>query len=223
MYAVTSGSMTPEYPRGSVVVVVPTQPEEIQIGDDITFQGPVADTLVTHRVIDIDTENRVFYTQGTNNSVPDSSPPPFETLIGKVEYSIPYVGHLVELLKTTTGKILAGCLLIVILLLLLIPELVSPPKEKSEKKQKKDKKEPPSPRETLEPRGELEEPEKVIPLPLPIEEIPQPQKEEASPSIGLPPQREEKVRREVPVYDDPSPFEGFPPFLKESEIPYDDE
>ena len=82
IYAVMSGSMEPYYHVGSVVIVDKhVEPEEVQIGDPITFHlgnGSVA----THRVIDIDPEARTFSTKGDANEDPDMAPVSFDNLVG---------------------------------------------------------------------------------------------------------------------------------------------
>ncbi|MDR2686513.1 MAG: signal peptidase I, partial [Oscillospiraceae bacterium] len=67
MLSVQSGSMEPEIPVGSLVLVVPTKFEKIEVGNDVTYKlnpGEVPGTNVTHRVMDIDRENSALVTQG---------------------------------------------------------------------------------------------------------------------------------------------------------------
>ena len=83
IYAVMSGSMEPYYHVGSLVIVDKhVSPEEISVGDPITFRmnsGAVA----THRVVSIDEEAREFTTKGDANEVQDMAPVPFDNMIGK--------------------------------------------------------------------------------------------------------------------------------------------
>jgi signal peptidase len=61
--AVLSGSMEPTYHVGSMLYVKSETPENIKQGDPITFK--INDnTMVTHRVIAIDSANQCFYTKG---------------------------------------------------------------------------------------------------------------------------------------------------------------
>ena len=76
IFRVQTGSMIPKYQIGDVILVKETEPENIQIGDDITYQGEkgaVNGILVTHRVIDIEEVDgkRVFHTQGIANYAED--------------------------------------------------------------------------------------------------------------------------------------------------------
>ena len=76
IFRVQTGSMIPKYQIGDVILVKETEPENIEIGDDITYQGEtgaVSGLLVTHRVIDIEEVDvkRVFHTQGIANYAED--------------------------------------------------------------------------------------------------------------------------------------------------------
>lgn len=108
---VLSESMSPNINMGDVVITAPTQPEEIRIGDVITFkQSTVADPerCVTHRVVNITTENDTiqFQTKGDANNGPDMMPVDSSDLIGKIAFSIPFIGFLPYYVKTPIGFIL---------------------------------------------------------------------------------------------------------------------
>ena len=51
LYSVESGSMTPEYPVDSLIIVREVEPESIQPGDVITFVANADGMVVTHREI----------------------------------------------------------------------------------------------------------------------------------------------------------------------------
>jgi len=80
---VLSGSMEPTYHTGSLIYVKPCAPEDVQVGDAITFVLNEDLDVVTHRVISIDAENEHFYTQGDANDAPDGAPVYFKNLIGR--------------------------------------------------------------------------------------------------------------------------------------------
>ena len=94
---VLSGSMTPTYGIGDVVVVKPVDTDELRVGDVITFQ-PIADNpaLTTHRIIGevFGSEGREFLTQGDANDAPDLAPITPEQVKGEVWYTVPVVGYL---------------------------------------------------------------------------------------------------------------------------------
>ena len=90
VYAVISGSMEPTYPVGSVVFVKEILPNEIKIGDCITYN--YVGEYVTHRVVDM--ENGIFYTKGDANEHIDM-PVNFNQLIGfSKEIYLPYIGYI---------------------------------------------------------------------------------------------------------------------------------
>ena len=68
---VLSGSMEPTYHTGSLIYVKPCAPEDVQVGDPITFVLNEDLDVVTHRVVSIDAENQHFYTKGDANDAPD--------------------------------------------------------------------------------------------------------------------------------------------------------
>lgn len=125
-FAVMSGSMEPYYHVGSIVYVdKDISPEEIQVGDPITFRK--ADTAVaTHRVIAIDEEARQFTTKGDANEVQDMAPVSFDNVIGKAGMSIPLLGYISLNITTKKGMIVAAAVVVVFILLQLIPEILKP-------------------------------------------------------------------------------------------------
>ncbi|WP_162616447.1 signal peptidase I [Xylanimonas allomyrinae] len=94
---VLSGSMEPALAPGDLVVVRPTPADRLQIGDVVTFQPVSADpTLVTHRVTGLTLGRDGVHgltTQGDANSAPDE-PIVADQVMGKVLYSVPWVGRL---------------------------------------------------------------------------------------------------------------------------------
>lgn len=105
--AVLSGSMEPALETGSLVVTRPVDPEEIEVGDIITFNSVwLGGRSVTHRVIDIKKNSPVsFQTQGDNCGMPDPFSVSEENLLGEICPHIPYGGSFTEFLKTPAGFI----------------------------------------------------------------------------------------------------------------------
>ncbi len=93
-YSVESESMLPDYTVGSLVYVKETRFDDLRSGDVITFVNDDTGTIVTHRIIAIDTEDRSVKTQGDNNEYPDIKPVFEENIIGKVDFSIPKIGKI---------------------------------------------------------------------------------------------------------------------------------
>ena len=105
--AVVSGSMEPALKTGSLVVTRPVDPEEIEVGDIITFiQASTDARMITHRVIDIQKNSPIYFqTQGDNCGMPDPFTVPARNLVGEICLHIPYGGNFTEFMKTPTGFI----------------------------------------------------------------------------------------------------------------------
>lgn len=137
--AVLSGSMEPSYHVGSLIYVNEVSPENIKIGDPITFNLDGSDTVVTHRVIDIDKENKCFYTKGDANDNPDGGSVAYSDLLGKPIFSIPYLGYAAVYLNTRTGMIVLVTAIIAMLILTFLPDLImGSDKERGGKKNEED-------------------------------------------------------------------------------------
>jgi len=122
VYVVTSGSMEPEYPVGSIIYVQDVEPNQIQVGDPITFYMSGTNIIATHQVYEIDAQNRQFRTQGINNIgldgeiIQDAEPVSFGSYIGKPIFCIPYLGHVNRFCTTAPGYwiVMAGVVLVII-------------------------------------------------------------------------------------------------------------
>ena len=89
-------SMQPALPPGTLVVVKPADPADIQIGDVVTYQlNPGQPELVTHRVVAVSQTTSgasSFVLKGDNNAEPDANPVVPAQIKGKVWYSLPWIG-----------------------------------------------------------------------------------------------------------------------------------
>ena len=103
-YDVVSGSMEPEIPVGSLVLVKEAEPTEIIPGDVIAFSG-TGEAVVTHRVVENDTASEEFITKGDANEQNDMTPVAYGDLIGRVEKHYPVIGGIMAGLTTGMGKI----------------------------------------------------------------------------------------------------------------------
>lgn len=110
VYNVVSGSMYPAIPQGSMVLVRPTEWNEIAEGDVIAFESN--GTVVTHRVTKVRVVEGEFITKGDANEDVDITPIPFSDLIGRVERHIPVLGELTAHVSTAVGKIYLFALLV---------------------------------------------------------------------------------------------------------------
>jgi len=111
-YVVASGSMIPVLEVYDVIVIQGHVPfEEVEIGNIIVFNRPSDhDRVIVHRVVSIIDDNpKTIRTQGdaNNASIPGTDfPITEEEYIGKVEYILPQVGYVPQLLKPPTNYII---------------------------------------------------------------------------------------------------------------------
>lgn len=134
-YVVTSGSMQSIYPVGSIIYVKDAEPQDVQVGDAITFYLS-GDTVATHQVWEIDTNQREFRTQGVDNLdengniIHDANPVSFDNLIGKPTLCVPKLGVLYEQLQKPFGLCVVA---FVAILVVLVSVLTAPKKENAKK------------------------------------------------------------------------------------------
>jgi len=131
---VLSGSMEPAIKTGSVVVVSPA--EEYEPGHVVTFKtGSESEIPTTHRIkdVEIDRGNTVYVTKGDANPGADLSRISKEDIIGKARFSIPYMGYIVEFIRTPIGFIIVIGLPAIVI----ITEEVKKIKEEVKKKKSK--------------------------------------------------------------------------------------
>lgn len=93
---VLSGSMEPTLHVNDVIFVRPA--ENYQAEDIVVYQSQ--GMLVVHRIRSIDGETVI--TRGDNNNA-DDDPISLNAILGKVTFSVPFVGLLVKFLKTPIG------------------------------------------------------------------------------------------------------------------------
>ncbi len=107
--AVLSGSMEPQLKVGSLVITRPVEPEAIAVGDIIIFR-PVAvgENLISHRVIGVEEHSPLYFkTKGDASEDPDPFIIPARNVVGKICFTVPYLGFATQFLKTTAGFLFA--------------------------------------------------------------------------------------------------------------------
>lgn len=109
LYTIISGSMEPAIHVYDVVVNVAVKsPEDIKVGDVITFESTSSISqglTVTHRVQDIKIVNGryEYVTKGDYNPVADSSTAKYENVLGKVAFKIPQLGRVQFIVASKAG------------------------------------------------------------------------------------------------------------------------
>lgn len=119
-FVVLSGSMEPALPVGSIIFVQPQI--AYAAGDIIAFKNDAGQTI-THRIADIRFEGETTYiTKGDANNARDTSPVPSDKVLGKTYFHIPYVGYIMNYLKTPKGF---GLFVILPTILFILSEILS--------------------------------------------------------------------------------------------------
>lgn len=95
---VLTGSMKPTYPVGSVIYYKESKFENISKDDVITFN--TGDSIVTHRIVDIDSQNKSFTTKGDANTSVDINSVDYTQVLGKVSpICLHYAGYFVSIIQ----------------------------------------------------------------------------------------------------------------------------
>lgn len=105
MFSVESNSMSPAFPKDTLVFVRKVDPQTIEIGDVVTYVLNADGVLVTHRVVEIDTEHEQFYTKGDANNSKDPNPVLWGNTIGKVVLGIPKLGAPIRYLTAKENRV----------------------------------------------------------------------------------------------------------------------
>ena len=107
VYNVISGSMEPQYSVGDLLYVKTVDPDSVQVNDVITFVLNEQLVVATHRVVEIDSENRLFTTKGDRNETVDAAPVHFNNLIGTPVFHIPLLGYVSDFIQHPPGTYIA--------------------------------------------------------------------------------------------------------------------
>ncbi len=138
-FVVVSESMVPTLHVGDELVVRGEPFASLQVKDIIVFHNPAQrfdsslrhaclanpediPCVIVHRVFSISDENgRMVTTKGDANSRPDPIPVVASDYIGKVIYSIPYVGSLSVLIRYPYNFVLIGAVLVFVFITEFLP------------------------------------------------------------------------------------------------------
>ena len=125
VFRVMTGSMEPEIPEDSLLVVKKTPPEDIVPGDVISFFSPdpmLEGAVNTHRVVRIEKENGriLFITKGDANVIEDIYPTEASALVGRVVFKSYGLGKIVSLLS---NPLVFGIIILLPLLIILLMNL----------------------------------------------------------------------------------------------------
>jgi signal peptidase len=99
--SVQTGSMSPTFTVGSLVVVGPVDPADVEIGMAIAFQDPADPSrLITHRVVGLAPgADLAFITKGDANAATDPRPVPARYVRGRALWHVTYLGTVMDWLQ----------------------------------------------------------------------------------------------------------------------------
>lgn len=103
IFNVTSPSMTPEIPVGSVLYVEAVEPANLVEGDVIAFKSN--DSVIAHRVVRNQKVEGKLTTKGDANADEDMYVVPYDAVVGRVKSHYPLIGGLMEFYTSIIGKI----------------------------------------------------------------------------------------------------------------------
>jgi len=101
---VQSGSMEPVIKTGGIIVLKPQA--DYKAGEIITFREKAGSNVtITHRVVEVKNENNQvrYITKGDANNAADPNGISKNQIVGKVLFSLPYVGYAVDTAKKPYG------------------------------------------------------------------------------------------------------------------------
>lgn len=124
---VLTGSMKPEIPADSMLLIQKADAASLQVGDVISFFSPdpsLNGALNTHRIVDIaEADGSLqFTTKGDANLIEDQYPVDESRVVGKVLFVSTRLG---KLLRLISNPLVFGLAVLVPLVLILVGNLVS--------------------------------------------------------------------------------------------------
>lgn len=138
-YVITTNSMEPELKKDDVIIIKKCKEEDLKVGDIVTFKKE--GEVITHRIVEIDKVGNTeiqYITKGDNNNIEDDEYITYKDIEGIKVLRIPYLGKIVNSLKS--GIIVILIVLIFLVLYLNKIEMKEKSEMRREKKRIEDKK-----------------------------------------------------------------------------------
>ena len=104
-YFVLTESMQPEIMAGEIILGETVSPEDLQVGDIITYtgiSGDLRDKIITHKIIEINGDS--ITTQGVANNIPDPAITSTQ-ILSRYVTTIPYAGDIFSIINSKFGFI----------------------------------------------------------------------------------------------------------------------
>jgi len=135
MFNIISESMEPTLEINDVVVVLKSEPSQLQKDDIITFNQD--ERIISHRIVNITKTpqgNIKFETKGDNNKISDPDLIEAEKVYGKVLVSIKGIGKIVNYIQNARGFINIAIFVVIVYILVSLRD-----KQKNNRKMKRKK------------------------------------------------------------------------------------
>ena len=105
--SVMSESMAPTFNAGDLIIIKQCDTKKLEAGDIITFHTIINNeyALNTHRIESIQESNglRSYVTKGDNNAMADTHIISDGDIVGKYQFRLPKIGHVMNFLSGSTG------------------------------------------------------------------------------------------------------------------------
>ena len=105
--SVMSESMAPTFNAGDLIIIKQCDTKKLEVGDIITFHTIINNeyALNTHRIESIQESNglRSYVTKGDNNAMADTHIISDGDIVGKYQFRLPKIGHVMNFLSGSTG------------------------------------------------------------------------------------------------------------------------
>ncbi|MFZ1324388.1 MAG: signal peptidase I [Candidatus Saccharimonadales bacterium] len=108
LLSVQSGSMSPYLNKGDLISVKNVAANKLKAGDVVTYTSPLnAKQSITHRIVELPSwsNGQQFVTKGDANESPDPQITG-KDILGKLSYSAPLLGYLVDFTREPLGLII---------------------------------------------------------------------------------------------------------------------
>ena len=112
-FIITSGSMAPELPVNSIVLIKQTSFDSVKVGDIISFKSDNYDLPICHRIAKITDQG--FITKGDNVDIPDQEIVTSEKLLGKLIFKTSFFASYITFVQQR--GVLLGVILPVIIII----------------------------------------------------------------------------------------------------------
>lgn len=112
----TSGSMSPSYPAGSLLLIEHAPTDQLAVGDIVSIRRPALDALVTHRIVGIERTPDGLRLQTRGDAAPAADPgwTDADAVEGRVVTGVRALGGLRGWLISTLGILAIGLLAVIL-------------------------------------------------------------------------------------------------------------